>query len=562
MRMFSTRGGGGGKTWYVRPSGGTYGAEDGTSYDTAWDGFTNIDWTANGVKAGDTLYVCGTHTEAFVIGGSGTSELPITIRGDYAGDAGVIDSEDTRNIGMQISSKNYITLTSLSLIDAVVTCLDIIGTSTGIITNDCIFTGSGNQGIQHSNSASATHNNPTCTGNVDDGISGRDSATIVVNGGTISNNAEGINVSADVTCTITGSPTFSGNTSHDIHATNATTDESCIINITGATIPVKATATNGAKLIMTDCIVSGALDIASSGNGFLVGSGNTYSGAVTWGDDAVIDDTDSDYTGTLTAKVDAILAADGCNFTPYVYLRDVTATGCVFNSLGLATGGTLNSSLTNCLVKVWGNHIYGTVTITDCVILDNASVYGDLTITRSLIDGVNSDDHLFDIQSGGSIDSKYNIFKGMIAIKFAINVRTGATATIENNTIVGSAGVGRGIYAQVDITVSNNILTDLDDALWQNAGTFTANNNCLYDNGTDITGTITNNNPVTTDPLLADVANNDYSLGAGSDCIEAGATLTEATGIDTATWGNESDETPTVTTKEQSASWDIGAYID
>ena len=29
-------------TWYVRPSGGSYGTEDGTSYDNAWDGFTNI----------------------------------------------------------------------------------------------------------------------------------------------------------------------------------------------------------------------------------------------------------------------------------------------------------------------------------------------------------------------------------------------------------------------------------------------------------------------------------------------------------------------------------------
>ena len=40
----------GGNIWYVRPSGGTYGNEDGTSYDNAWDGFTNIDWTATGVQ--------------------------------------------------------------------------------------------------------------------------------------------------------------------------------------------------------------------------------------------------------------------------------------------------------------------------------------------------------------------------------------------------------------------------------------------------------------------------------------------------------------------------------
>ena len=36
-------------TWYVRPSGGSYGNEDGTTYADAWDGFTNITWGTGGV---------------------------------------------------------------------------------------------------------------------------------------------------------------------------------------------------------------------------------------------------------------------------------------------------------------------------------------------------------------------------------------------------------------------------------------------------------------------------------------------------------------------------------
>ncbi|MCF6175002.1 MAG: hypothetical protein L3J71_04505 [Victivallaceae bacterium] len=78
-------------TWYVRPSGGTYGSEDGTSYVDAWDGFGNIIWGTNGVMAGDTLYICGIHDESLLIGAAGSYGSPITIRGDYTGDPGIID---------------------------------------------------------------------------------------------------------------------------------------------------------------------------------------------------------------------------------------------------------------------------------------------------------------------------------------------------------------------------------------------------------------------------------------------------------------------------------------
>ena len=48
-------------TWYVRPAGGTYGNEYGTTYADAWDGILNVVWGVGGVVAGDTLYVCGSH---------------------------------------------------------------------------------------------------------------------------------------------------------------------------------------------------------------------------------------------------------------------------------------------------------------------------------------------------------------------------------------------------------------------------------------------------------------------------------------------------------------------
>jgi Concanavalin A-like lectin/glucanases superfamily len=80
-------------TWYVRPNGGSYGTENGTSYANAWDGFSNIVWGTNGVVAGDTLYICGAHLDTYLdVGASGSEGALITIRGDYSNDPGSIDA--------------------------------------------------------------------------------------------------------------------------------------------------------------------------------------------------------------------------------------------------------------------------------------------------------------------------------------------------------------------------------------------------------------------------------------------------------------------------------------
>ena len=93
-------------TWYVRPVSAEYGAEDGTTYETAFDGFADITWGAGGVVAGDTLYVCGTHTEQMTVGASGVSGSPIIIRGDYTGDAGIISGADSIGTWTQVGVTN------------------------------------------------------------------------------------------------------------------------------------------------------------------------------------------------------------------------------------------------------------------------------------------------------------------------------------------------------------------------------------------------------------------------------------------------------------------------
>lgn len=79
----------GASNWYVRPHRtAVYGSNNGTTYNDAWNGPTNIVWGGAGVLAGDTIWVCGIFGSA----GSGWDSYSyakmtvgtagITIRGD------------------------------------------------------------------------------------------------------------------------------------------------------------------------------------------------------------------------------------------------------------------------------------------------------------------------------------------------------------------------------------------------------------------------------------------------------------------------------------------------
>ena len=102
--------------WFVRPSGGSYGEEDGTSYSNSWNGFDNIVWNqANGVMPGDNLVLCGTHNENFTVGASGEPGNPIVIRGDYSKDSGYIDTYLASSHSVYAIDKNYFTIRDLEV---------------------------------------------------------------------------------------------------------------------------------------------------------------------------------------------------------------------------------------------------------------------------------------------------------------------------------------------------------------------------------------------------------------------------------------------------------------
>jgi len=104
--------------WYVRPlvetdwstdslnnpitDEGVYGSQDGTSYANAWNGIDSIKWGEDGVEAGDTLHICGTHiyynykgywdppTRGNIKESGFSSEYPIIIRTDCFEEEGVL----------------------------------------------------------------------------------------------------------------------------------------------------------------------------------------------------------------------------------------------------------------------------------------------------------------------------------------------------------------------------------------------------------------------------------------------------------------------------------------
>lgn len=136
-----------------------------------------------------------------------------------------------------------------------------------------------------------------------------------------------------------------------------------------------------------------------------------------------------------------------------------------------------------------------------------------------------------------------------------------ATGAILKNNIIETTGGNGFIYLYENTSEGgttdidyNDVYTDLVDiasvdgvgrtwAEWQSDG-FGANS-------------------IVTDPEFTDVDNDDFTLDAGSDAIGAGETLAAAydDGLDsTTTWGSAST-LPVIVTKQQTAPWDMGAYI-
>lgn len=82
-------------TWYVRPNTSHNAVRDGTTYATAWGGWSEIPWgtTLFSSTVQHTVYVCGSHSYSSSIAMANTGSTavnPTIVRGDYAPDPGII----------------------------------------------------------------------------------------------------------------------------------------------------------------------------------------------------------------------------------------------------------------------------------------------------------------------------------------------------------------------------------------------------------------------------------------------------------------------------------------
>jgi len=97
------------KNWYVRTySMHTSGDNSGSSYENAWRGLANIRWGSTGVKAGDVLFVCGTHDEGYRsrsidVKSSGFAGNRITIDGKCYGNNGKLEQGVILSAGSKIT---------------------------------------------------------------------------------------------------------------------------------------------------------------------------------------------------------------------------------------------------------------------------------------------------------------------------------------------------------------------------------------------------------------------------------------------------------------------------
>lgn len=475
--------------YYVRPAGTTYGAGTGLSYADAWSGVAGINQAA---VNGNRLAICGNHFEAFTFDG-----IKLHIIGNDINQTGVVACTDSINVGVRVLNSGLAKITGLTVTDAVVSCIEF-DQVTGS-TKDCVVTGCGNQGLQHLHNFNMVHTNLYANDNTDDGISAHEAGYIKVIGGTFTNNEAGINVIAGCVVDIEGNPTFANNL-YDLWAANATTNESCVITATGCTFPNQVLASNRAKVVLNNCnAVSVVVQNEMTAPAFLVAN------------KSVID-----------------------SFT---------------------NSGVSQSVINNCRVNdIASIASGGLVTINDSYVkpVGVFDVIGTLRAIRTMFDGVDCTDHTIDCNSGSTLRLQYCILKNTISAKYALSIRTGTTIeALEALTVHGSS-VGRGIYAQLSVTLRNSIITGLAQGVMSaTAGqTVTLENCALYGNtaNTAGSGSIVQNDAVNADPLFVDSVAGDYSLALGSTLRNAGEVLSENHGFLSVSWG-DADTVPTITQK-------------
>ena len=149
------------------------------------------------------------------------------------------------------------------------------------------------------------------------------------------------------------------------------------------------------------------------------------------------------------------------------------------------------------------------------------------------------------------------------SITLRIEGAQGATNTVIKNNIIITSGlvvdVDTDSYSGLDIDY--NIYYDLSGSISfrHNVTDYTFSE--WQGLGHDLNSTVLNESEF--NALFTDAANGDFSLAAGSQAIDAGEDLgaTYDDGLDESTEWGDPTTLPVVATKQQTGSWDCGAYV-
>ena len=272
-----------------------------------------------------------------------------------------------------------------------------------------------------------------------------------------------------------------------------------------------------------------------------------------------------------------ICVMNDCNFTGNITDiqpdsdSDFTANRCTFRSF-LYANSSIPLKINNCNILSGTTNIavLGSLIVSDTKYLGSSKITSNQTdITKVKIQRC-----YFDVSLNTKIE---RINNGVFKVEYCTFKHTGTTnvfaitaggtgiSEVNNCNFIGNSNVGRAIFTSGIINVKNTIFTLLNQCVNPNGAlaiatfdycnTYLNTNININQNG----GTFLNTNNITTNPLFTNIATLDFRLQAGSGSIGTGTTLTNATGIESADWVSDF---PTVVTKNQSASWNRGAYVN
>ncbi len=537
-----------------------------------------------GALDGATIYFLGTITTTIAPADSGTADSRIVLRGDYPGQPCTIDGAGTLAVGIDITNNDYISVVGFTIQNTTTSAIRVASEAVGTIIEGCTIIQTAGRSITFQSPITMTGNTLTATGGTESLYSqlGTSGGTVTITGNTLNFNhtssglyirgygdhiitSNDINLSAGSARVLNASGTgsevgsiqFSGN---DIDSSVAPGDSlvslvagNWIATISDNTFDLTASAFSHEVIYLSSLaapVISGntinvADDVACV---YLSGNGR---GAV-----ATITHNVLTHTGGAGEQYIIRVGEESANSYQYAYdgviITDNRVTG--FNAIGnchaVFVGFNRNAVIARNYISNAG---YGVVVkgtegtdYTAGGILHNVIYNCDIGIRIKGVDDV--------VVVNNTVYSPHAL---IVTGNVGGDESTGVV--LKNNILCGTGGCLLQIGSSTDLSTlaasdyaTNCLYVYSSGSYVKYQGinyTYAAWVALGYDNGS-----------INTDPLLANPMTGDFTLLAGSPCIDAGTNLGDLYDdalAPSSTW-------PFVATLDQDdygTAWELGAYL-